>query len=265
MTDPDLTTAVLAAAQETAVAAGRLLRDKWEQPRELHTKGFRDLVTDADFAAQRLITDRLQAVFPGHGFITEEEAPTLPHHGPVRWVIDPLDGTSNYSRQIPIFCVSIGAVDQAGNVLAGAVYDPMRDELFSAARGRGAQLNGRSLHVSDTAQISNAICALDWSHNRESRQSVLDTIDQFAPKVHTARAVGSAALALAWVAAGRVDSYLNYNLKPWDIAAGHLLVTEAGGQISNLEGQPWQVDIVNFAGLVSNGRLHSHLLATLHS
>ncbi|MCP4425514.1 MAG: hypothetical protein GY803_13555, partial [Chloroflexi bacterium] len=139
---------LLGAARETAVSAGNLIRQKWSQPRQIKNKGFRDVVTDTDIAAQQLITDAIRARFPDHGFLTEEEDGNLPVDGPVIWVIDPVDGTTNFSRAIPTFCVSIAAVSAKNEVLAGAVYDPMRDELFSAAKGQGATLNGRPIHVS---------------------------------------------------------------------------------------------------------------------
>ncbi len=246
---------LLDAARETAVTAGNLIRQKWTQPREIKSKGFRDVVTDTDFAAQKLITDAIRAQFPDHGFLTEEDDDDLPTEGPVIWVIDPVDGTTNFSRAIPTFCVSIAAVSKNNEVLAGAIYDPMRDELFSAAKGQGATMNGRSIQTSPVDALSDAVIALDWSRSADLRQSVLDVLHQFAHQVNTIRAVGSAALALAWVGAGRVDGYVNFQLKPWDLAAASLIISEAGGTLTDLSGQRWGYS-PNASGCVAgNGRV----------
>ena len=134
------TSILLETAREAAYQTGELIREKWSQPRQIKSKGFRDLVTDTDIAAQNLITDMIRARFPDHGFLTEEDDSDLPTGGPIIWVIDPVDGTTNFSRTLPTFCVSIAAVSNTNEQLAGAVYDPMRDELFSAARNQGAWL-----------------------------------------------------------------------------------------------------------------------------
>jgi myo-inositol-1(or 4)-monophosphatase len=263
---PDLDLAhLLAVARETAVSAGNLVREKLDQPRQTRNKGFRDLVTDADLAAQRLITDRIRQAFPLHGFLPEEENAALPTEGEVIWVIDPIDGTTNYSRQLPVFCVSIAAAVPGKEPVVGVVYDPMRQECFSGAKGEGAWLNGRSLQVSVVSDLSQAIIGLDWSHNKTTRQSVLDSLPRFAHQVQTVRAFGSAALALAWVAAGRLDGYLNYNLQPWDTAAAGLLIHEAGGQLSHLNQSatplPWSEKHQSMLG--NNGRIHQQLLEQL--
>lgn len=255
-------TQLLTVAQETAVSAGNLVREKFGQPRRTTNKGFRDLVTDADLAAQRLITNRIQQAFPSHGFLPEEENAALPTEGEVIWVIDPVDGTTNYSRQLPVFCVSVAAAIPGEGPVVGVVYDPMRQECFSGARGEGAWLNGRCLQVSPVTDLSQMIIGLDWSHNKTTRQSVLDSLPRFAHQVQTVRAFGSAALALAWVAAGRLDAYLNYNLQPWDTAAAGLLIHEAGGRLSHLDQSatplPWSEKHQSMLG--SNGRIHQQLL-----
>jgi len=261
---PDLDLAhLLAVAQETAVSAGNLVCKKFGQPRRTTNKGFRDLVTDADLAAQRLITDRIQQAFPSHGFLPEEENAALPTEGEVIWVIDPVDGTTNYSRQLPVFCVSVAAAVPGEGPVVGVVYDPMRQECFSGAKGEGAWVNGHSLQVSPITDLSQAIIGLDWSHNKTTRQSVLDSLPRFAHQVQTVRAFGSAALALAWVAAGRLDAYLNYSLQPWDTAAAGLLINEADGRLSRLDPAnpylPWFEK--NQGMLGSNGRIHDRLLA----
>lgn len=258
---------LLEVVQETAVAAGHLACEKWYQPREINRKGFRDLVTDADIAAQKLITDRIQSRFPTHGFLTEEDDSDLPTTGEVIWIIDPIDGTTNYSRQQPNFAVSLAAVRPAANgfvPVAGAIYDPTRDELFSGGKGLGATLQAgsrqQSLHVSSVSELDQAIISLDWSSAQNKRQTTLGILDRFGKRAFTLRAIGSATLAMAWVAAGRLDAYYNLNLKPWDLAAAVLLAEEAGGVYSNIEGGKigWGVSGSNC--LMSNGLIHQPLL-----
>jgi myo-inositol-1(or 4)-monophosphatase len=237
------------------------------QPRRLTNKGFRDIVTDADIATQQVITDGIRERFPEHGFLTEEPDSSLPSGGDVTWIIDPIDGTTNYSRQLPTFCVSIAAVFKAGleaeSVLAGVIYDPMRNELFSAATGHGSRLNGESIRVSNVAELGPAIVALDWSRDARLRQDAVEAVARVAHDVHTVRAVGSAALALAWVAAGRIDAYLNFSLCAWDVAAGDLLIREAGGALSDMRTKRWQYGGSQTDCVASNARLHQAFLRLL--
>ena len=289
---------LLNTACETAVLAGELARQRWSRPLRVRAKGFRDLVTDADLAVQKLITDTISASFPDHGFLTEETDATLPAAGPIVWIIDPIDGTTNYSRQNPIFCVSIAAAapvdreqwavgseqlavnsDQwavgsgsmelvAGyRVLAGAVYDPLQDELFSAAAGEGARLGSRHgqqpLQVSAVNEMAESVISLDWSHGHQKRQSSLDVLHYFGSAVHSIRALGSAALAIAWIGAGRLDGYLNYSLQPWDVAAAGLILQEAGGTISNSVGHPLGQGVRAGSCVATNGHIHRAFLQRL--
>lgn len=258
-------------AEKAALKAGALLRQKWDQPRDISKKGFRDFVTDADLASQEIITQEILRHFPDHGFITEENDPSLPDTGLIQWIIDPVDGTSNYSRQVPTYCISIGVLanempanqTQRNNnggtiILAGVIYDPMRDELFSGAIHAGSTLNGEIIRVSSTLSLDKALVGMDWSREPEKRQRMVESIGRFIHQVHTIRATGSAALALAWVAAGRLDLYANLVVGPWDVAAAKVIIQEAGGFVSGLGGQPW---ILNDTGCVaSNGPLHSNFL-----
>ena len=254
-------------AEEMAVSAGKLARQLWSKPRQISHKGFRDLVTDADFAAQHLITDAIQAQFPNHGFLTEEEDSRLPESGPFIWIVDPIDGTTNYSRQIPEFCISIAAClphDGGFTPVAAAIYDPMRQELFSAAQGQGATLQigaepRRTLQVSSVADPAEAVLCLDWSSSNTTRASILELLNQLAQKSFTVRAIGTAVLAMAWVAAGRVDAYLNLRLRPWDVAGALLLVQESGGAFTTPEGKPINWDVAGMDCLVSNGRIQLDL------
>lgn len=248
----------LATAETAAVQAGALLREMLAQPRELISKGYRDLVTDADFAAQKLITDLIRQRFPKHAFLVEEKDPSLPRAGSVQWVIDPVDGTSNYSRQQPNFSVSIG-VAVSGESVVGVIYDPMRDEMFSAVAGQGSRLNGHAIQVSSEEALASAIIAVDWSRTYELRQAMLTALTGFAHEVKTIRAIGSAALALAWIAAGRLDGYLNFGLFPWDVAAGSLLIREAGGVMTDDTGRPLVLEGA-LRSAASNGRIHARFL-----
>jgi myo-inositol-1(or 4)-monophosphatase len=254
-----------------ATEAGRQARVQWGQPRQLAHKGFRDIVTDADITTQKLITEKIRRAFPEHGFLTEEEDSDLPAQGPVIWIIDPIDGTTNFSRNLPSFCVSIAAVANldagvlGGQVLAGAVYDPMRDELFSAALGHGATLldqdgRRRPLKVSSVSEMQATIVGLDWSREPELRNKALASLSGFAHEVHTIRAIGAAALALAWIAAGRLDGYMNYSLRAWDVAAGYLLINEAGGQLCQISGLPWRWPNGNGDCVASNGLIHQQFM-----
>lgn len=256
---------LLNTACQIAYETGQLIREKWNQPRTIKSKGFRDLVTDTDIAAQKLITDAIQRQFPDHGFLTEEDDSGLPTDGPVIWVIDPVDGTTNFSRSVPTFCVSIGAVSNAGELLAGVVYDPMRDELFAAARNQGAWLHNQSgkqpIFVSQVDAFENTLFALDWSRQPHLRQLALNVLVKMAPQVQDVRAVGAAALALSWLAAGRIEGYVNLQLSPWDLAAACLIIQEAGGQISQPDGQTWHHSTQNSGVIASNGRIHPQLLA----
>lgn len=237
-------------AEQAALQAGELLRRKWNEPRRIDSKGYRDVVTDADYASQAIITKIIKANFPDHGFLTEEDDPSLPQGGPVIWVIDPVDGTTNYSRQIPTYCVSIGAAakqelshngEHRYVPVAGVVYDPMRDELFSADVGGHSTLNGRELSVSGVDHIGEAVICMDWSREFERRQAMLLAIDRFAQQARTIRATGSASLSLAWVAAGRIDVYFNYGVGPWDVAAAAVIIGQAGGVVTNPAGETWSL------------------------
>ncbi len=270
MTSP-IISELLEAAQDTAVAAGRLACEKWRQPREINRKGFRDLVTDADFAAQKLITDRIRARFPAHGFLTEEDDSDLPTEGNVIWIVDPIDGTTNYSRQQPNFAVSIAAArptETGYEPVAGAIYDPTRDELFSGGQGLGAALTVGErilpMQVSPVTELSEAIVSLDWSSSPNKRRTTLGILGRFGKEAFTMRAIGSATLAMAWVAAGRLDAYYNLNLKPWDLAAAVILLLEAGGTYSNVDGGPLDWGVSGSDCLMSNGRIHQPLLQLIH-
>jgi len=253
---------MLEAALEIAIAtareAGALLRERLQETIAVQYKGRRDLVTEADLAAQALITQRLQASFPGHAIWAEEgDAATVGVGADYTWIVDPLDGTNNYSRRHPTFAVSI-ALAQGSEILLGAVYEPLRDVLFYSQRGQGAFVNGRPLQVSAVADWSQALVACDWAREEDLRAGVLHMVNRIAPAVFSFRSLGSAALGFCYVAAGWLDGYFSLYLQPWDVAAGTLFVAEAGGLVTTAEGAPWTLTSGGF--LVSNGQVHAHLL-----
>ena len=255
-------------AESVALSAGKLVRRMWDEPRQIREKGFRDLVTDADFASQALITETIRAAFPHHGFLTEEDDSSLPEDGPVIWVIDPIDGTTNYSRQVPTYCISIAAAveqepDEKGAAqyrpVAGVIYDPMRDELFSAASGSPSMLNGRKIAVSQVGELNRAIVSMDWSRGLQRRESLLSALGSFAHQAHTIRATGSASLTLAWIAAGRFDIYLNFGIGAWDVAAAAVIIEQAGGVVTNESGRSWGMG--DASCIASNGLIHNSFMS----
>jgi myo-inositol-1(or 4)-monophosphatase len=261
---------LLSVAREAALAAGKEARRMFSEPRRVMSKGPRDVVTDADVASQKIITAIIQDAFPDHGFVTEEDDDSLPAGGPILWLIDPIDGTTNYSRGVPIFCVSIAAVENfpplsVDDILAGAVYDPMLDELFTASAGapallEGPGLHGRPLRTSGVEDLGDAAVGIDWALNSDARQKGVDFCNGLAHRVNVFRSLGSATLAMAWVAAGRLDAYANFQLKPWDVAAAALLVKQAGGIVTDLAGRPLQMGAAGGGCLVCNAHLAPMLL-----
>ncbi len=202
-----------------------------------------DLVSDADRAAERAITELLGAERPDDGVLAEEGAHADASSGR-RWLVDPLDGTTNFLYGFPIWCVSVALEDEGGG-LVGVVHDPNRDETFRAARGEGCECNGEPISVRDHDRLETALVATGFGYAAEQRERQSRALTEILPHVRDIRRPGAAALDLAWIAAGRVDGYFERGLKPWDWGAGRLLVTEAGGEIRSLPGEP--------AGLVAAG------------
>lgn len=230
----------LAVAQATAQEAGALLRSRWRETHTVQAKGYRNIVTDTDVAAERLIISRLREHFPEHA-ITSEEAGAEPGSATVRWLIDPLDGTTNFSRNNPNFCVSLAVLERQQPVV-GVIHDPLHEHTFAAQRGCGATLNGQPLHVSAATTLKEAICGVDWPRDNAQRQQMIQIAGELLTRGRTLRALGSAALAMAYVAAGWLDLYLALSLSPWDQAAAALMVQEAGGALATVSGAPWTVD-----------------------
>ncbi len=256
-------------AQRAARAAGKVLLAKLRDARAIHYKGKRDIVTDADYAAERIIQQTIRARFPNDRFISEEGnaaehqrlwTQTNADDALALWIIDPLDGTTNYSRTLHAFCTSI-ALYQAGQVQIGVVYDPVTRELYSAERGRGAFLNGKPIRVSAIRSLENAVVGAEWARAPRARQRACALLARLLPRVMTGRIFGSAALSLCQVAAGRMDGYMHLSLAPWDVAAAALIIEEAGGKITTPRGDAWSIHSREY--VASNGHLHNLLLRYL--
>lgn len=200
-------------------------------------KGFRNPVTETDQRLNTLIVDALRTAFPTHGILSEESAPDHAD-AEVVWCVDPLDGTTNFSRGVPLFGVSIAALER-GVPVVGVVLDALRDELFAAARGYGATLNGAPLHTSGVAELDAALVAVEWARENTLRRAIWERMGLLLPRVRSLRAFGSAALGMCYVAAGRIDLYYALSLSLWDQAAAALIVQEAGGFIGEIDGGPW--------------------------
>ena len=218
-------------------AGGQVLRERFLTPREIHAKGWRDFYTDADLAAQTTIVDLIWA-HDAHAAILSEEGLEPPPGATSLWVIDPLDGTSNYARHLSLFAVSIAYVEQ-GQPTVGVVYDPIHDHAFAAEHDRGAWLNADRLHAATTADIAESVIGLDWGREERPRGFALDWINRTGRECRTVRALGSAALGLCYLAAGQLDVYFHGSLKPWDGAAGKVIAEEAGARLFNFAGEPW--------------------------
>lgn len=228
----------LEVAVDAAKAAGKILARRRKLTREIKVKGWRDIVTDADLAANKSICGTLARAFPTHAILSEEDPhPELAQsRSEFLWIVDPLDGTTNYSRGFPVFSVSIG-LTQKGQGLAGVVYDPLLDECFCATRGGGASLNGEAIQASLTAKLDQALIGFELAREQELRERGLNWFARLASRTMTARIGGSAALSFCFIAAGRLDAYLHLSLNPWDIAAGILIAREAGARVTHLDGR----------------------------
>lgn len=229
----------------------------------LRYKGKANIVTEADIACENKILEVILARFPDHDYLTEERKPRM-GGSDYTWIIDPIDGTTNYAHGFPVSCVSI-AVLRRGEAILGGIYDPFRDELFLAEKGKGARLNGRRMRVSRIPKVDASLLLTGFAYNRMNRAKYLLKFYQtFMERCHGVRRSGSAALDLAWTAAGRVDGYWESNLNPWDVAAGRLLVEEAGGKVTDFSGKALgELPQWGKQTLASNGRIHGQMLRVL--
>jgi myo-inositol-1(or 4)-monophosphatase len=241
---------------EIAREAGALLLEYFHRRVKIEYKGDADLVTEADRASEKLILERIRSQWPTHEVIGEEGA-RVETGGDYRWYVDPLDGTTNFAHSFPVFCVSLGLAFQ-GKRKAAVLYDPTRDELFAAERGKGAFLNGQKIEVSKTPTLVQSLMATGFPSHKRHKNPNIYFYHQLTLRSHGVRRAGSAALDLASVACGRFDGFWEFNLNAWDTAAGILIVEEAGGKVTGLQGEA--LEITDRDVLASNGLIHAELL-----
>jgi len=249
-------------AVDAARAAGRLLRDELSGVRRIAYKGApTNLVTEMDQRAEAEILGRLRGAFPDDAILSEETGEAAGSSGR-RWIVDPLDGTTNYAHGLPVFGVSIALEAERGMVL-GVVYDPTRDELFVGERGLGATLNEATIRVSATTTLDASLLVTGFPYDiRETLDTNLPEYAAFSVRARAVRRLGSAVLDLAYVACGRFDAYWELRLGAWDVAAGGVLVEEAGGRLTGIDGKPMDVDAPTL--LASNGQVHEAMLSVLN-
>ncbi len=251
-----MTSDFVPAMTEIAREAGILLMEYFERRVKVEYKGDVDLVTEADRKSEALILSRIRARWLHHD-ITAEESGRGDSGSDYRWYVDPLDGTTNFAHGFPVFCISL-ALEHRGTRVAGVIYDPTRDELFAAEKGQGAYLNESRIRVSDVTTLAESLVATGFPSHKRHKNPNIYFYHQITLRSHGVRRAGSAALDLCSVAAGRFDGFWEFNLNPWDTAAGVLMVEEAGGQVTNFSGGPFNID--SRETVASNRRIHGELL-----
>jgi myo-inositol-1(or 4)-monophosphatase len=254
--NPNQSLDLIAPMESIAREAGALLMDFFRRRVKIEYKGDADLVTVADRKSEALILERIRKQFPSHDVMGEEGA-RIESGSDYRWYVDPLDGTTNFAHGFPVFCVSL-AVQCRGQGAAGVVYDPTRNEMFTAEQGRGAFLNGQPIRVSSTAGLAECLVGTGFPSHKRHKSPNIYFYHQITLRTHGVRRAGSAALDLCNVACGRFDGFWEFNLNPWDTAAGVLIVQEAGGRVTNFAGGPFELD--SRETLASNGLVHDALV-----
>jgi myo-inositol-1(or 4)-monophosphatase len=246
---------------DIAKRAGRFLKENEGKISEINEKGsFTNLVTNIDKGSEEMIKRFIMENFPSHGILAEESGALSPTSD-YRWIIDPLDGTTNYTHSYPVYCVSI-AVEYKGEIVAGVVYDPNFDELFSAEKGSGAYMNGKKLKVTSVDSLERALLATGFPYDiRYNPFNCIQHFNEFLISAQAIRRLGSAALDICYVAAGRMDGFWEVNLHPWDTAAAVLITTEAGGKVSDFKGGKYSIYQKNI--LLSNGLIHEQMIEVL--
>ncbi len=244
-------------SEEIAREAGALLHGYFQRHIGFELKGDFDLVTAADRASEKLVIERLHQHFPTHSIVAEESGGHAGESAEYCWYVDPLDGTTNFAHGFPTYNVTL-ALEKAGEIVAGVIFDPERGEMFACERGSGSQLNGQPIHVSRVAKIDETLVATGFPSRKRHRDINVHFYYQLAMITHGVRRAGAAALDLAYVASGRLDAYWEFGLNPWDMAAGILLVTEAGGRCSDMQGGPAHVRGPHL--LADNGAVHQAML-----
>jgi myo-inositol-1(or 4)-monophosphatase len=251
---------LLEVAVRAARESGAIQRDWLGKDKKVELKGEINLVTEVDRICEEKIIGILKEAFPEHNILTEE-TPMPEGSSPYRWIIDPLDGTTNYTHGYPFFCTSV-ALELEGEIVLGAIYDPLLDELFTAQKGKGAFLNGERISVSSTERLTEALLCTGFPYDlRESPVNNVGHFNNFIMKAQAVRRDGSAALDLCYVAAGRFDGFWELKLYAWDVAAGKLIVQEAGGKVTDFGGRI--LDIYGQETLASNGRIHGEMTMVL--
>jgi myo-inositol-1(or 4)-monophosphatase len=249
-------------AIDTARAAGHLLLEKFGRITTVTKKGDINLVTEADLASEELIIERIRSYHPKHSVLAEEsgEATIIGGDASWKWIIDPLDGTTNYAHGYPCFCVTL-ALEHNGTIVIGVTYDPTRDELFAAEKGEGSSLNGRKIRVSATSELSESLIVTGFPYDFKDNEHFANHLKDFLLHSRGVRRDGSAAIDMAYVACGRFDGFWEEGLNPWDVAAGYLLIEEAGGRVSYFDGSEFSVYSPPICA--SNGLIHSEMLSLL--
>ncbi len=248
----------LDAAWRAADSAGTLIRESWLQPKEIDYKGVIDLVTSVDRASERKIVEIIRRHFPDHSILAEEDTDYKGAQSKYLWIIDPLDGTTNFVHSYPQFCVSI-ALERDREAILGLVYDPLRRECFRALKGEGATLNGDPIRVSTVAQLNDALLATGFPYDRrENADYYLTFFKAFLTRSQGIRRAGAAALDLCYLACGRIDGFWELKLRPWDVAAGALIVAESGGRLTDFSGN--EFSIRGNETLASNGAIHDEMV-----
>ena len=250
-------------AKNTARAAGQILLEKFGRRLSIQDKSDKNIVTEADLAAEKFIVEQINFHFPRHAVLAEESGASLIDNShEYRWVIDPLDGTTNFAHGYPVFCVSIGLERIGAGVQLGAIYDPTRDEMFAAERGQGATLNERPIRVSAVDDLNRALLVTGFPYDVRKRERFVDLFSKFTLNAQSVRRDGSAAIDLAYVACGRFEGFWEDGLNAWDTSAGTLLVTEAGGRVTHYDGR--EFDIHQPQMIASNNILHEKMLEILN-
>jgi myo-inositol-1(or 4)-monophosphatase len=246
----------VAAAEKSA----RILRKRFGNISRIHKKAAQEIVTEADTESEKEIIAVIRSHFPEHEILSEE-AGLKKGAADFKWIIDPLDGTVNFAHQVPIFCISIALAFQ-GDMVLGIILDPLKEELFSAIKGRGACLNGQPIHVSAVETISDSLLVTGFAYNvGEIFEPVITRYGNCLRVAQGMRRLGAAALDLCYVACGRFEGFWEQHLKPWDTAAGALIVAEAGGKVTTFANQPYNIDDLEI--LASNGHIHGEMLSLL--
>lgn len=249
-------------AIETAREAGHLLLEKFGRKINISKKGEINLVTEADLASEALIVERIKSYYPKHSILAEESGEAVIAGGDSnwKWIIDPLDGTTNYAHGYPCFCVTL-ALEHNSEIVIGVTYDPTRNELFATEKGQGASLNGRRIRVSDTEKLGDALVVTGFPYNFKERPNFERNLMGFMLHSRGVRRDGSAAIDMAYVACGRYDGFWEEGLNPWDVAAGYLMIEEAGGRVTYYNDSPFSVYTPPI--LASNGLIHAQMIEVL--